>query len=101
IQLVRFATVEFIPLEPNTNYWGEQADSPVTISYYPDALSSINALQAGQVDVVWGMQTPELLNTLPEDFDVEVGTTNGEILLSMNNKIGRHTSELQSRFDLV
>src|SRR5690625_7923472 len=31
------------------------------------------------------MQTPELLNTLPEEFDVEVGTTNGEILLSMNN----------------
>ena len=84
-ELGRFATGEFIALEPNTNYWGEHADSPVTISYYPDALSSINALQAGQVDVVWGMQTPELLNTLPEDFDVEVGTTNGEILLSMNN----------------
>ena len=42
-------------------------------------------MQAGQVDVVWSMQTPELLNTLPEEFDVEVGTTNGEILLSMNN----------------
>lgn len=31
------------------------------------------------------MQTPELLNTLPEEFNVEVGTTNGEVLLSMNN----------------
>ena len=84
-QLKQFATGEFIALEPNPQYWGESADNDVTISYYPDALSSINALQAGQVDVVWSMQTPELLNTLPDDFEVEVGTTNGEVLLSMNN----------------
>ncbi|WP_300938413.1 ABC transporter substrate-binding protein [Corynebacterium stationis] len=84
-QLRQFSTGEFIALKPNPNYWGAPAASAVTISFYPDALSSLNALQAGQVDVVWSMQTPELLNTLPEEFDVEVGTTNGEILLSMNN----------------
>lgn len=84
-QLKQFSTGEFIALEPNRDYWGEQAESDVIISYYPDALSSINALQAGQVNVVWSMQTPELLNTLPEEFNVEVGTTNGEVLLSMNN----------------
>ena len=84
-QLQQFSTGEFIALKPNPNYWGTQVASAVTISFYPDALSSLNALRAGQVDVVWSMQTPELLNTLPEDFNVEVGTTNGEILLSMNN----------------
>ena len=31
------------------------------------------------------MQAPQLIDTLPEDIRVEVGTTNGEVLLSMNN----------------
>ena len=84
-QLKQFSTGEFIALKPHHDYWSTPAANDVTISYYPDALSSINALQAGQVEVVWAMQTPELLNTLPESFNVEVGTTNGEILLSMNN----------------
>lgn len=34
-QLKQFSTGEFIALEPNRDYWGEQAESDVTISYYP------------------------------------------------------------------
>lgn len=55
------------------------------IRYFADAASSVNALRAGDVDVVWAMQAPQLLDALPEEIGVQVGTTNGEVLLSMNN----------------
>ncbi len=80
-----FSPGEFISLSKRADYWGEPAKSDVTIRYYTDAMSSINALQSGDVDVVWAMQAPELLGNLPEEYKVTVGTTNGEVLLSLNN----------------
>ncbi|MDY3126583.1 MAG: ABC transporter substrate-binding protein [Corynebacterium sp.] len=80
-----FSPAEFISLTPNPHYWAAPAAQPVTIQYFPDAISSLNALQAGSVDSVWAVQAPELLSTLPQQFSQEIGTTNGEVLLSMNN----------------
>lgn len=57
----------------------------MTIQYFPDAVSSVNSLKSGGVDVVWAMQNPELLDDLGSDIRTTVGTTNGEVLLSMNN----------------
>ena len=57
----------------------------MTVRYFPDTISSVNALQAGGVDVVWGVQNPELLDDVKDGIATEVGTTNGEVLLSMNN----------------
>lgn len=84
-EVERFVPGESVSYSARTDYWGEQASSDAAIRYYADATSSVNALRTGDVDVVYGMQAPELLDTLPEEFDVEVGTTNGEVLLSMNN----------------
>lgn len=81
-----FATGESIRFVPREDYWGDPAQSPVEVRYFSDAISSINALQSGQVDLVWAMQAPELLDALNEDVNVDIGTTNGEIIFSMNNQ---------------
>lgn len=76
---------ESLSFTANPDYWGEAPHSPTAqIRYYPDAVSSTNALAAGDVDIVWKMDAPELLDRL-QKFDIHVGTTNGEVLLSMNN----------------
>lgn len=80
-----FVPNEFISLAVRDDYWGDPAHQDVTIRYFPDAISSVNALSAGGVDVVWALQAPELLGNLPKKYGVEVGTTHGEVLLSMNN----------------
>lgn len=81
----RFVAGESISFAARADYWGAPAHENAAIRFYPDATSSINALRTGDVDVVYGMQAPELIDTLPEKYGVEVGTTNGEVLLSMNN----------------
>lgn len=73
----------------NSEYWGEAPGSAsVTIQYFSDATASTNALQAGDVNAVYDMQSPELTQVLERssDLEIETGTTNGQILLSMNNR---------------
>ena len=80
-----FAVGESISFDAREDYWGTPARQDAAIRYFADAVSSINALRVGNVDMVWALQAPELLETLPDTFGVEVGTTNGEVLLSLNN----------------
>lgn len=84
-EMRRFAVGESVSFSVREDYWGEPANRDAAIRYFSDATSAVNALRSGDIDVVWAMQAPELLDTLPEDYDVEVGTTNGEVLVSMNN----------------
>ena len=81
----QFALGESISFNARDDYWGTPAQQDAAIRYFADAVSSVNALRVGDVDVLWGLQAPEMLQNLPEKFGVEVGTTNGEVLLSMNN----------------
>ena len=76
------STIEFAKRE---DYWGAPAQRDAAIRYFADAVSAVSALRVGDIDVVWSMQAPELIETLPEAIGVEVGTTNGEMLLSLNN----------------
>lgn len=82
----RFALGESISFDAREDYWGEPARQDAAIRYFSDAVSSVNALRVGDVDVLWGLQAPELLETLPDSFGIDVGTTNGEVLLSLNNR---------------
>lgn len=84
-ELRRFAVGESVAFTVRGDYWGEPANRDAAIRYFSDPTSAVNALRSGDIDVVWAMQSPELLDTLPEEYGVEVGTTNGEVLLSMNN----------------
>ena len=78
-----------IELSAREDYWAEAAKvGKVTLRYFADAVATTNALQAGDVDVVYNMQAPELLGTFKDnsDFQVLEGSSNGEIVLSMNNR---------------
>ncbi|APT93636.1 peptide ABC transporter substrate-binding protein [Corynebacterium phocae] len=84
--VANFTPADFVALRVNPDYWGEKAHEDITIKYFPDTISSVNALQSGSVDVVLGVQNPELLSTIPKRFRVLQGSTNGELLISMNNQ---------------
>ena len=81
----QFSPHKLIHFEVNPQYWGHQPQRDITIYYFPDMVSSVNALEAGSIDVVWGLQAAEILDQLPASIHTEVGTTHGEVLLSMNN----------------
>lgn len=83
--VARFDVGEAIEFDAREDYWGGDVARDGMIRYFDDPVSAVNALRVGDADVVWGMQAPQLIDTLPEDIRVEVGTTNGEVLLSMNN----------------
>ena len=82
--VARFDENTAISFDARDDYWGEVAHD-AQIRYFADPTSAVNALRAGDVDVVWQMQAPQLIGALRDDVRVEVGTTNGEVLLSMNN----------------
>ncbi|MEJ5998466.1 ABC transporter substrate-binding protein [Corynebacterium sp. H130] len=87
--LDHWAVGQSLTFTARSDYWGERpANNTAAIRYFSDAVGATNALQSGDVDVVWAMQSPELLDVLQArgDYQVQVGTTNGEVLLSMNNQ---------------
>ncbi|MBO0898128.1 ABC transporter substrate-binding protein [Arthrobacter sunyaminii] len=78
-----------IEMKARDDYWGEAPKvETATLRYFADATATTNALRSGDVDVVYNMQAPELLSTFESDdaYQVLDGTSNGEIILSMNNK---------------
>ena len=69
------------------DYWGEQPDvERVVLRYVQDGTALENALVSGGIDVIGNLQTPESLERFRSDerFQVVEGTTNGELVLSMN-----------------
>jgi peptide/nickel transport system substrate-binding protein len=79
-----------IDLAARDDYWGEKPKvKTASLRYFTDAVATTNALRTGDVDVVYNMQSPELLSAFSTDkkFQVLEGTSNGEIVLSMNNKV--------------
>lgn len=87
--LDHWAVGQSITFTARPDYWGPApANETAAIRYFSDAVGATNALQSGDVDVVWAMQSPELIDVLRArgNYHVDVGTTNGEVLLSMNNQ---------------
>lgn len=80
-----------IVLERRDDYWGEQpALQTVTFKYFQDATSAANALLSGGTDVIANYQALDALSQFEGDdrFEVSVGTTNGEVVMAMNNASG-------------
>lgn len=78
-----------LTLSRREHYWGQPAAAAqITLRYYADPTTATNALRAGAVDVVAGMQAPDLLPTFQQDPTLRVteGTTTGEVVMSMNNQ---------------
>ena len=59
----------------------------MTLQYFKDATAPNNAQLTGGIDVISTVQAPESLRSspAPPGFQVIEGTTNGEVMLAMNN----------------
>lgn len=85
----RWSQGRSLRLAANDAYWGDPpASSSVAVQYFADTTASTNALQAGEVDAVYDMQSPELTEVLEEDerLVIETGDTSGQVLLALNNR---------------
>lgn len=88
-RVAEWKTGQELRLHAREDYWGGRpGHATVVLRYFPDAVSSVNALKTGDVDVLWGLSSPELLDELRAEgrWNVDVGSTNGEFLLAMNNR---------------
>ncbi|MDF2709380.1 MAG: peptide transporter substrate-binding protein [Nonomuraea muscovyensis] len=87
-QLAAWKRGDSIRLDANPKYWGTKPALPaVTLKYFKDATAMNNALLTGGIDVISNVQAPESLQQFadPNRFQTVEGTTNGEVVLSMNN----------------
>jgi len=59
----------------------------VTFRFIADPTAATNALMSGEIDATPGFPSPELLPQFEADprFNVAVGTTQGEVILALNN----------------
>ncbi|MCF6306040.1 MAG: ABC transporter substrate-binding protein, partial [Rhodobacteraceae bacterium] len=79
-----------ITMTRNENYWGTPAIlETVTIKYISDPTAAFNAVMGGEVDAFPTFPAPENLPQFDADprFTVIVGSTEGETILSTNNKM--------------
>ena len=79
-----------IELSRNPDYWGEPAKlDNVTFKFISDPTAAFAAVMAEDVDVFSGFPAPENLPQFEADarFQVLVGSTEGETILAMNNKV--------------
>ncbi|HEX3816161.1 MAG TPA: ABC transporter substrate-binding protein [Mycobacteriales bacterium] len=80
-----------ITLDRNRHYWGKPAElDRVVFRYFSDPNAMNNYLLTDQLDVISNVQAPQ---TIPEFSDrskytVDDGTTNGEVVLALNNSRG-------------
>lgn len=77
-----------VVLGRNTSYWGTPARfDEVTFKYFADPNAMNSAMMAGQLDIISNLQAPEVLSQFadPSRFKVLEGTTNGEVVLGLNN----------------
>lgn len=81
---------ESMAVAAREDYWGEAPKvKTATLKYFADVTATTNALQSGDVDVVYNMQAPDLLSTFEgkPEYQILDGTSTGEIILSMNNRV--------------
>ncbi|AXE38653.1 ABC transporter substrate-binding protein [Acidipropionibacterium virtanenii] len=83
-----FSPGESVDLEASATAWHERPQVPrVRFSYYADATSQTAALLSGDLDVITDLTTPQAVSRFsdPKRFTVTRGTTNGEVVLGLNN----------------
>lgn len=78
-----------VVLARNAAYWGTPARfDEVTFRYFSDANAMNAAMLSGDLDIISNLQAPAALPQFadPSRFKVIEGTTNGEVVLSINNQ---------------
>jgi len=87
-QLGEWVKADHLTLVPNPNYSGDKpALDSVTFKFIAEGGPATSALLAGDIDVFSGFPAPELLDQFKAnpDFQVIVGSTQGETIMGMNN----------------
>jgi len=87
--LESFDANESVTLAKNTAYWGNPPHyDEVTFRYFSDPNAMDTAMLSGDLDIISNLQTPETLSQFADTtrFTTTVGTTNGEVVLGMNEK---------------
>lgn len=87
----RWVQGDRIELVRNPDYWGDQpALANATFRFINDPTAAFAAVMAGDVDAFPGYPAPETLVQFEADprFQLLIGTTEGETILSTNNKAG-------------
>ena len=77
-----------VELTRNSDYWGEEAAlERATFRFIPDPNAAVAAMMAGDIDAYPNFPAPETLSRFEATprFDVMVGSTEGETILSTNN----------------
>ncbi len=66
---------------------GDRSIQRVTFRFVPDPSAQVAALRAGDIDAVVNLQAPEAVLALQSDpnFEVWIGSTEGETILAINN----------------
>ncbi|NGO08371.1 ABC transporter substrate-binding protein [Streptomyces sp. HC44] len=80
-----------ITLARRDDYWGREPQfASVTLKYFKDPTAMNNALLTGTINVIGTMQSPETLYQFENNSKYKVieGSTNGEVVLSLNNGSG-------------
>ncbi|MER8161182.1 ABC transporter substrate-binding protein [Streptomyces sp. NPDC094472] len=80
-----------ITLARRPDYWGRKPHfASVTLKYFKDPTAMNNALLTGTINVIGTMQSPDALYRFANNpkYKVIEGTTNGEVVLSLNNGSG-------------
>lgn len=85
----RWVQGDRIEIEANPDYWGEKpALSSATFKFISDPTAAFAAMMAGDIDAFPGYPAPETLVQFEADerFQLLIGSTEGETILSTNNK---------------
>jgi peptide/nickel transport system substrate-binding protein len=84
----RWVQGDRVELVRNEDYWGEPpALESATFKFIPDPAAAVAAMLARDIDAFPNLPAPEALPQLEMDprFDVVIGTTEGETIVSINN----------------
>ncbi|GAB3622328.1 ABC transporter substrate-binding protein [Mariniluteicoccus endophyticus] len=87
--LKEWAQGSTVTLGKNADYWGTAPRfDEVTFRYFSDANAMNAAMLAGDLDIISNIQAPAALPQFADAsrFKVIEGTTNGEVVMSMNNQ---------------
>ncbi|WP_039940130.1 ABC transporter substrate-binding protein [Streptomyces himastatinicus] len=80
-----------ITLARRKGYWGREPHfASVTLKYFKDPTAMNNAMLTGNINVIGQMPSPDALNRFENNpkYKVTEGSTNGEVVLSLNNGSG-------------
>ncbi|WP_371168477.1 ABC transporter substrate-binding protein [Aliiroseovarius sp. 2305UL8-7] len=96
---VEWAKGDHVTIQRNDNYWGDApALEKATFKFISDPNAAFAALMAGDVDAFPNFPAPETLAQFEADprFNVIVGSTEGETILSTNN-MAEHLDDVRVR----